>query len=83
MSNLKNQTPEQIAAIRKWAEHWKRVGPLLEKIRHEELRALTEEQSAIAANDLFEFALSSPNYQLRPSSGFVEQQIRFLKTKQS
>ncbi|HEY2881372.1 MAG TPA: hypothetical protein VGJ15_03040 [Pirellulales bacterium] len=83
MSNHKNQTPEQIAAIRKWAENWKRVGPLLEKIRHEELRALTDEQSAIMANDLFEFALSAPNYQLRPSSGLVEQQRLFLKSKKS
>ncbi len=66
-------------ATKMWVEHWQRVGPILEKIRRDELRAMTEEESAQACIDLFEFAVSSPTYQERKTSGFVEQQRLFKK----
>ena len=69
------------AATKLWVDHWKRVGPILEKIRHDELRAMTDEESAQACIDLFEFAVSSPSYQERKTSGFVEQQRLFMKLR--
>jgi hypothetical protein len=66
---------------RQWIEHWHRVGPILEKVRHDELRALTDEEAARACETLFEFAVSSPSYQERTTSGFVEQQRLFQKLR--
>lgn len=40
------------AETKQWLENWKRVGPLLEAIRVEELRKLTDEESARIARDL-------------------------------
>ncbi|HEV3417105.1 MAG TPA: hypothetical protein VG056_09840 [Pirellulales bacterium] len=68
-------------ASKQWVEHWKRVGPILEKVRHDELRAMTDEQAARACESLFEFALAAPSYQVRKTSGFVEQQRLFLKLR--
>jgi hypothetical protein len=59
-----------------WVETWKRAGVELERIRKEELRALTEEESAA---DLFRGfdLLELPEYP--PTSGLVEQQRWFAK----
>ncbi len=38
--SIANYTPEQLDSMRQWVENWKRVGPILEKIRHEELPRL-------------------------------------------
>ena len=61
-----------------WVEHWQRVGPILEKVRHDELRAMTDEQAARAFMSLSELALDAPNPKPRMTSGFVEQQRLFL-----
>jgi hypothetical protein len=66
---------------KQWVEHWDRIGPILEKVRHDELRALTDEDTARACETLFEFAVSSPSYQVRTTSGFVEQQRLFQKLR--
>jgi hypothetical protein len=66
-------------ATKQWVEHWRRVGPLLEKIRHDELRAMTEEQAASAFESLAELATEVDNPTVRSTSGFVEQQRLFLK----
>lgn len=66
-------------ATKMWIDHWQRVGPILEKIRHDELRAMTEDEARRASDMLIEFALSTPTYQERKSSGFVEQQRLFKK----
>jgi hypothetical protein len=72
---------EQRLTTKQWIEHWDRVGPLLERVRHDELRALTDEEAASACETLFEFAISSPSYQERITSGFVEQQRLFQKLR--
>jgi hypothetical protein len=59
-----------------WVETWKRTGVELERIRKEELRALTEEQSAADLFDGFDL-LELPEYP--PTSGLVEQQRWFAK----
>jgi hypothetical protein len=65
-----------------WVEHWQRVGPLLEQVRRDELRALSDEQSARQLETLSEFALDAPQLRTRTTSGFVEQQRLFLKLAQ-
>jgi hypothetical protein len=67
--------------VRQWAANWKRVGPILEKIRYDELRAMTEEESATSLNMLADFALNLPDQKARTTSGFVEQQRRFMKIR--
>jgi len=67
------------AATKLWVDHWRRVGPLLEKTRHDELRAMTDEQSRLAFATLAEFACEVNHPTPRSTSGFVEQQRLFLK----
>jgi hypothetical protein len=66
--------------MRYWVENWKRVGPELERIKREELRALTDEQAASNAESI----LSTPVEQWLPErrrqwSGLVEQQQYFAQ----
>jgi len=83
-SSSHHYTPEQIAATRQWVENWKRVGPILEKIRHEELRAMTDEESWQTLDALAAFALGLPGQQNpRTTSGFVEQQRRFKNARKT
>jgi hypothetical protein len=70
---------DERAASKLWVEHWQRIGPWLEKIRHDELRVLTEEQAALAFESLAEFARDAGALTPRISSGFVEQQRLFKK----
>jgi hypothetical protein len=69
---------DERASRKLWVEHWQRVGPLLEKIRHDELRAMTQEQAARAFESLAKFANDGTRV-LRSTSGFVEQQKIFSK----
>ena len=64
---------------RRWVETWLRAGPLLEQIRRDELRALTPEQIALAADALLEIGGALPVD--RPTSGLVEQQRIFRKAR--
>ncbi|HZZ27406.1 MAG TPA: hypothetical protein VFE46_05300 [Pirellulales bacterium] len=81
MSTADRYTPEQIAATRQWVENWKRVGPLLEKIRHEELRALTDDDVVRAFESLSGLLADLPPRPPRASSGFIEQQRLFQKLR--
>jgi hypothetical protein len=76
---LAMDTTDERDAMRRWAENWRRVGPILEQIRHEELRRMTEAEAAESIGMLSEFALSCPNQETRTTSGFVEQQRLFMK----
>ena len=64
---------------RRWVETWRKAGPLLEQIRRDELRALTPEQVALAADALLEIGGTLPAD--RPTSGLVEQQRLFRKAR--
>ena len=70
---------DKTASTKLWVEQWKRVGPLLDKVRHDELRAMTDEQSRRAFESLAEFACEANDVTPRTTSGFVEQQRLFLK----
>ena len=64
---------------KQWVEHWKRVGPILEKVRHDELRAMTDEQSRQAFTNVCEYVQQFPRPAPRLTSGFVEQQRLFMR----
>lgn len=81
MSSSQHYTPEQIAATRQWVENWKRVGPILEKIRHDELRAMTDEDVVRAFESLSGLLADLPARPPRSTSGFVEQQRLFSKLR--
>ena len=71
------------AAVRHWAEVWRRAGPELERIRHEELRRMTEEDSRRAFISLCEYAALHGENTPRPTSGLVEQQRKFMKLRKA
>jgi hypothetical protein len=72
---------DEQTARKQWVEQWRRAGPLLDAVKRKELQALTDEEAARQCVSLFEFALSSPSYKPRTTSGFVEQQRLFLKLR--
>ena len=78
--SLAGWTAEQIAAGRRWVETWRQAGPELERIRRDELRRI-DARRAIAL-------LCGPaNYTVsprapKPTSGLIEQQRVFQKTRE-
>ena len=63
-----------------WVEHWRRVGPILARIRREELRAFRYEDNIELVDSLLQLG-----YELRSersTSGLVEQQRLFMKARQ-
>jgi hypothetical protein len=68
-------------AAKAWVDQWQRVGPLLEDIRSAELRNLSDDESANALESLSQFVMQMPDRQPRTTSGFVTQQLLFLKLR--
>ena len=67
---------------RRWVEQWRTTGPLLEAIRAEELRAMTEEQARAASEMLLAAAPSPHDWWPDPlSSGLIEQQRIFQRSR--
>ena len=65
--------------MKKWVETWKTTGPILEKIRREEIRKV----STVLAMQQLAGAFDSSTYMHPPreSSGLVEQQAFFRKLR--
>ncbi len=55
--------------LRSYVEHWRRVGPILQQIRDDELRLMTAEERRRAIASVLSF--SRPDVD-RPMSGLVE-----------
>jgi hypothetical protein len=79
MSDETSMSPEELALAKKWAETWKTTGPILEKIRREEIRKV----STVQAMQHLAGAFDSGAYMHPPrkSSGLVEQQAFFQKLR--
>lgn len=62
-----------------YVAHWARVGPLLEKVKRDELRSMSaaEHLTAIAAV----LAVADPKFGNGPTSGLVEQQRLFARAR--
>ena len=79
MSEESSMTPEELILAKKWVATWKTAGPLLEKIRRDEIRKV----STVEAMQLLAGAFDSGAFMfpLRKSSGLVEQQALFQKMR--
>jgi hypothetical protein len=64
---------------REYVERWQKAGPELERVRREELRALTDADGRELFRCVLE--LASLHIQNRPTSGLVEQQRIFQKAR--
>jgi len=76
-SSLANWTPEEIENTKKWVETWRKAGPILEKIRREEVRNLDAFKtiSLLCGPADYTIAPRAP----KPTSGLIEQQFWFMK----
>jgi hypothetical protein len=70
--------------MRLWVENWKRVGPELERIKRQELRALSEEEAFDQAEALNRSVAEDVWVHPRrlAAAGLVEQQRLFQKLRQ-
>ena len=77
----KTTSPEETALIKRWVETWKFAGPELERLKKEELRALTDEEGLRRAILVMNTCL--PEKWIDPrrvaSSGLIEQQRIFAR----
>jgi len=64
---------------KQWVENWKRVGPILEQIKAEELRAPEYEKGLSGFAPLLDWCCenSEPKYE----SGLIEQQRLFMQAR--
>jgi hypothetical protein len=79
-SNFANWTPEQIAQGKIWVKAWQEAGPVMEKLRREELRNLDGRRAIelLCGPADYHVAPRAP----KPFSGLVEQQRWFMKAAQ-
>jgi hypothetical protein len=63
-----------------WVEHWRRVGPILEEIRREELRRFNYEEQLPIIDALLQLGLD--HAVPRPTSGLVELERLLAKGRQ-
>ena len=76
---MENANPaDETALIKRWVETWKFAGPELERIKKEELRAMTDREAAADAEMILSVAVDDWTPESRKvSSGLVEQQRLF------
>ena len=70
-------TPEELVLAKKWAEIWKTAGPLLEKIRRDEIRKLDTFKTISHLLGPVDF--SREPFVPKSTSGLIEQQAWFKK----
>lgn len=69
---------DETEANRRWVEQWRVTGPLLEKIRIEELRNMTDEECREIAESILKAAPRANGWSPDPlTSGLIEQQRIF------
>ena len=66
--------------MKQWVDNWKRVGPILEQIEAEELRAPDYEKGICNFAPLLDWCCK--HAEPRMSSGLVEQQRWFMKARE-
>jgi hypothetical protein len=64
-----------------YVAHWKRVGPMLERIEHEELRNSSYEDKWELIDGLLQLGFDLPNAKDPLTSGLIEQQRLFAKAR--
>jgi len=70
---------DEQALMKRWVDQWKITGPELERIKKEELRAMTEEEAFESAQRLSSYMTDAIwiDPQRRDSVGLIEQQRLF------
>ena len=76
---LDKMTPEERASAKKYVDTWKVAGPILEKLRREELKKVDTYSSVQSLSGSFDFSV--PPFCPKPTSGLIEQQAWFKKIK--
>ncbi|MCX7721641.1 MAG: hypothetical protein N2379_01090 [Verrucomicrobiae bacterium] len=79
MKTLSEMTEQEKAQIRAWIKNWQEVGPVLEQIRAEEIRAADTVKAMEALDDMFTHAVKT--LPPRESSGLIEQQAIFARAR--
>jgi hypothetical protein len=69
----------EVVQLGQWVENWKTTGPLLEKIRREEIRKMDTYQTL--SNLLGPIDYTQEPFRPGPTSGLVQQQAWFKKLK--
>lgn len=72
-------TPDERALAKKYVDTWKVTGPILERLRREELKKVDTFKSVQALSGSFDFSV--PPFRPHPTSGLIEQQAWFKKDK--
>jgi hypothetical protein len=67
---------------KEFVEHWKRVGPLLERFERDELRGSSYEENWELIDGLLQLGFDLPNTKDPMTSGMIEQQRLFAKARQ-
>jgi len=77
MKPVADMTEQEKSQTRAWIKNWQELGPILEELRHEELRNIKEVTSLAPFNSFFRTAIreNPPG----PTSGLIEQQAFFAK----
>lgn len=79
MKTSDEMTENEKALIRAWVKNWQEVGPLLEEIRAEEIRAADTVRAMEVLDDMFNHAVKT--MPARESSGLIEQQAIFARAR--
>ena len=72
-------TEQERELMRRHVETWKTTGPILERLRREDVRNANTTEAILAFNDAFESARI--HYPPPPTSGLVEQQAIFMRAR--
>ena len=72
-------TEDKKQRLKQWVETWKRAGPMLERVRYEDLLAYEHEKNVGIIEDLLEMGYQFR--QPRNTSGLIEQQRLFGKLR--
>ncbi len=77
---LTNMKPEELENARRWVTTWRETGPLLERLKREELRKIDTQQALRNLSGMFESCRI--HFSPRQGSGLVAQQdlFRLLKS---
>jgi len=78
-SKLADWTPEQIEQAQRWVNTWKDAGPVLERLRRDELRHRDQQHTLelLCGPADYTVAPRAP----KPTSGLIEQQHWFMKAR--
>jgi hypothetical protein len=79
MKPVAEMTEQEKARTRAWIKSWQAVGPILEEVRAEEIRATDTVRAMEVLDGMFTHAVET--VPARESSGLIEQQAIFARAK--